>query len=334
MKKTLIACSILLVVFLLCAGSLFLLFRKEITQQFKSFFNSVSGESNAILLIDDGEAFIKTSEDGEYVEAEDQQELYEGSFIKTSEGSESHLILLNNSVVSLDQSTEIQLATLPTEKENETFIKQFVGNAWHRVGELSGTGSYEVETPNAIAAVRGTIFGTIISELGNDEIFSIENIVSVNDSEISENEFAAVNEESEVEITEIPDRITSSTWFERNKELDEIFKDIDFKNLNRKDLIDKYRDETGGGLFGNLIPSEDDILPVSDIEANSTATCDQIEGVDYDEIITLFRQYESYMNFGFDADELASFYGDIKEACADGFISTQEANKLSASNPF
>jgi len=350
MKKFLVPCLVLFVVFLLCFGSIFILFRKEATELFQKITSSVKGESSAILLIDSGEVEFKNSENETYEAGYDEQELYKGAYIKTGANSQSHLILSNNSIISLDQNTEIKLTDIPTEKNNYTFIEQFAGNAWHRVGELTG-GNYQVETPNAIAAVRGTIFGTGIGENGEDEIFSIENEVSVGQKETVEGVDQVLNEKtiapdkytkiqglSEVdgfEVVNIPSTISNSSWFSQNKELDELFKNFDYKNFgDRKELINKYRQETDGGLLDGLLPDVSDLGPIDSVEAESGDSCREVEGMDIDETLAIFDQIEGLFDFGFSADELKSFYIDLQDVCSDGYITNDEAQYLSSRHAF
>lgn len=93
---------------------------------------------------------------------EDELTLQSGYFIKT-EGGSAHIIYPDNSMTSIDSNTQLQVFV----KTSGIDIKQTLGNTWHRVQKVIGTKSYSVETPTAIASVRGTKFAVEVNDSGS-----------------------------------------------------------------------------------------------------------------------------------------------------------------------
>lgn len=85
-----------------------------------------------------------------------QQAVQTGSTIKTSDTGRALIESSSTHITRVDYSSEVTIA----EEENQTQISLVSGALWSRLANVFDSGeSYEVQTPNAIAAVRGTSFG-------------------------------------------------------------------------------------------------------------------------------------------------------------------------------
>lgn len=85
--------------------------------------------------------------------------LLSGSFVKTESGK-AQVVMSDNSVISIDENTELAIKSTASKVD----ILQIIGATWHRVQKVVAGGSYTVQTPTAIASVRGTQFGVKVSE--------------------------------------------------------------------------------------------------------------------------------------------------------------------------
>lgn len=79
-------------------------------------------------------------------------DLYTNDKIKTEDGN-AIVVLYESVLVTLKPKTEVEIKDLDKENLN---VKQNSGTTWNKFTGLSGVESYQVETPNTVAAVRGT----------------------------------------------------------------------------------------------------------------------------------------------------------------------------------
>ena len=89
--------------------------------------------------------------------------LREGDIIKTGTRSRIELTLKDGSIVRLGSDSRLRLARIAVNKVNKRkkkiSIKLFIGRLWTNVTSIFGSSSkFEVETDNAVAGVRGTVF--------------------------------------------------------------------------------------------------------------------------------------------------------------------------------
>ena len=79
-----------------------------------------------------------------------------GSTIRTSDTGRALLESLSTHRTLIDYSSEIVL----TENGSQTHVELLAGAVWSRLAKVFDSGeSYEIKSPNAVAAVRGTSFG-------------------------------------------------------------------------------------------------------------------------------------------------------------------------------
>ncbi len=121
----------------------------------KSVEQLKTAEDMAILLyVEDGDVSYKTPESQAFLKATSSPvEITNGTLVYTGIGHAS-ILFPNNSNVSLDKYTELTVRY----SENKVSLLQTLGTTYHRVEALVTGGSYEVETPGTLAAVRGTKF--------------------------------------------------------------------------------------------------------------------------------------------------------------------------------
>ena len=86
--------------------------------------------------------------------------IYVGDQIRTGSGAIAYIVFSDNSSVSLDENTQIEIRNIQDTKDQySNSIDQIFGRTWSRVENLLGQKSqYELRTPNTLAAVRGTQF--------------------------------------------------------------------------------------------------------------------------------------------------------------------------------
>jgi len=145
-------------------------------------------EPKAQLVIDSGTVQVKHAGES-WTIAEDGMYLYESDSIKTDNNSIASIILFRSSVIRLDNNTQVTIKELIHDADNKgVTIQQNVGRTWSTVSEASGMENYNVETPTAVASVRGTSFdyyillnGTIIISVGNGTV----NITVFRDGEVA-----------------------------------------------------------------------------------------------------------------------------------------------------
>jgi hypothetical protein len=106
----------------------------------------------AVLYIDNG--VVEVDIGNGWTPGADEMELGEGAKVRTGEGSAS-VVLREGEVMSLEPNTEVELSDL---SKNKISIRQIAGETWNKITKISGITSYEVETPNTVATVRGTEF--------------------------------------------------------------------------------------------------------------------------------------------------------------------------------
>jgi len=83
--------------------------------------------------------------------------------------------LYEGSIIRLAENTELELVTKTAKELN---FNQLAGRTWSKVVKLSGIEEYSIQTPDAVATVRGTAFDVEVLEDGT-EVATAEGIVDV-----------------------------------------------------------------------------------------------------------------------------------------------------------
>lgn len=112
----------------------------------------------AVLASVTGDVQVKKGEVWTKASAED--EVAQSDVIKTSFNGQATLLFGSGSMVRVDQNSQIALSEYSRDGESWIIkINQIFGRSWNRVQKLIGGSVYEVDTPTAVATVRGTTFG-------------------------------------------------------------------------------------------------------------------------------------------------------------------------------
>lgn len=250
MNKKILACAVIVIIILLClclGVGIYLVYR------------GISNTNNFVLIKDSGIVSYKT--DGSYIQMKEPQiTLSDKTFVKTAAGS-AHILLPDNSLVSLDSDTEIQVNL----SDKGVDIKQMAGNTWNRVEKLVKDSSYTVHTPSLLAGVRGTIFGVSISDT-TEQVFVVKDTVAVsagaNNKDVTADNMAELTD-GNLAVSATPTDITQSDWYLNNVELDKLWEQ--FSSSSRTQVLNK--------LFGQIseVPSGvNNFLSARDINSLKT----------------------------------------------------------------
>jgi hypothetical protein len=205
------------------------------------FPGAVEAESTAELVDIFGDVEVKQGDT--WVTAENNMELHRYDSVRTGDNSSASIIIFKGSIIRLDSNTEVYLEEL-IQGEEGTFvtIEQEAGRTWSTVQKISGIDEYEVQTPTAVASVRGTSFDINI-ENGTTIVGVIKGSVDVKKTDnetvytVLENYSVAVDSE---EVGE-PEDFDLDDWITNNLLKDEDFVD-DIKDVLRE-RIEPYLDE-------------------------------------------------------------------------------------------
>jgi len=118
----------------------------------------------------------------DWVKGEEGMTLDIGYRVKTEGSGKAAITFFEGSIVDLQPSTEVKVADLGIKAPTSTTIKirQETGTTISRVKKLVDPASrYEIETPAAVAAVRGTTMYVCVFKDGTTVVGNIEGAVSV-----------------------------------------------------------------------------------------------------------------------------------------------------------
>jgi hypothetical protein len=116
-------------------------------------FTTLSVISGTVEVRDEGAGDFRPAEDGETLDVGDR--------VRTGADSRALITFFEGSTLEMEPETEVTMERLEGQEEGGFFtqIGQSLGVTWHRVVEFTDPRSaYEVDTPSAVAAVRGTLF--------------------------------------------------------------------------------------------------------------------------------------------------------------------------------
>jgi hypothetical protein len=247
------------------------------------------------------------NEDGsEAYQLQTGDEVEVGARIKTNENGLANIYFPNGSVARMDINTEITISDASYNAENQTMVVKImlgVGRVWSKIFKLATPeSSWQVDTTNAVATVRGTAFG-VEYENGNTSIVGSENEVAVsfidpssrqiiNDKHelISPDKVLAINETvigkvlrgENISLPPIimaaPNPVLSSEWVKRFKEADAL---LDRKFLPIRPKINLIRPSALKEVLQGEKTAEQvqtDVLPAATAApaaSADTATSDQ-----------------------------------------------------------
>jgi hypothetical protein len=124
----------------------------------------------------EGDAQVKKAGTTDWIEVEAKNTLEAGDSIKTGSNSKALIIFFDGSTIELKSDTQVEIMDLVQENPTSIRLKQDTGETLSKVRKLTDDNSrYEIETPAALANVRGssmlvivTTQGTIVQNLEGD----------------------------------------------------------------------------------------------------------------------------------------------------------------------
>jgi len=142
------------------------------------------GAPEVIIEIDEGGVEVWPAGGSTWQRVKDGQTLGAGDRVRTLEDSSASIIFYDNSVMRLDENTEITISELDIDPENyldqKVSVELIVGRAWSRIMNLLDLdSSYEVQTSSVVATVRGTSFTMSVDERGETEVDVTESMVEL-----------------------------------------------------------------------------------------------------------------------------------------------------------
>jgi len=107
-------------------------------------------------------------------------EVHAGDTIETGEGGRVEIALTSGTLLRLGESSRV---TLKEEVPQKAFnARLLLGNVWARVHKLVSGETFQIETENAVAGVRGTEFRVEVAPQKEDLVRVYEGVVQVDGS--------------------------------------------------------------------------------------------------------------------------------------------------------
>ncbi len=135
-----------------------------------------------ILSIIGGDVYVLKAGTETWEKAEVGTTLQPGDIVKSAKGSHAEVTFFDGSTIELEQSTELAMSELGIDDNGSTTIRlvQSLGKTISRVKKLTDPASrYEVETPAAIAAVRGSVMVVTVEDDGTTTVANVSGDIRV-----------------------------------------------------------------------------------------------------------------------------------------------------------
>ncbi|MBD3300768.1 MAG: hypothetical protein GF347_05460 [Candidatus Moranbacteria bacterium] len=138
----------------------------------------------ATVLSMEGKVMIKKKNHFNWDHLEKDMEIGEGDLIQTGDKGKATLVFYDSSCAHIGTNSEVLISKLYIDSNNQSDqkigLKISVGKVWSRIFQLMDkNASYEVESSNTVATVRGTAFDFVVSQDHSVEITSIESEIEV-----------------------------------------------------------------------------------------------------------------------------------------------------------
>jgi len=160
--------------------------------------------------------------------------LLTGARIVTGANGEATITFLKGSVLRLEPNSTITILEL----SNQTIhINQSNGRSWNRITRFGKPADYTLETPYAVATVRGTAFGVDVDE-DHAEIKVTHGSVAT-ETEDGENETVDAGEQLDAdEDGAVVEALEEDTWIDEQEDADE-----EFIEELAEEYIEEHQDE-------------------------------------------------------------------------------------------
>jgi ferric-dicitrate binding protein FerR (iron transport regulator) len=172
----------------------------------------------AQLVIDSGAVQVRHAY-GTWTSADNGMLLYQNDAIKTGDNTSASIILFESSILRLDSNTEVTLKEVLQQAEATSVkIQQDGGRTWNTISKISGIDTYEVQTPVAVASVRGTSFCVQVQANGKTIVGVGTGVVNVSRTKNNQMQnFININKDESVTVDpDKPDQPLEKTPFEKD----------------------------------------------------------------------------------------------------------------------
>lgn len=189
----------------------------------------------------------------------------QGAKVETDASGMAEIAYFEGSLTRLGPDTDYELSTLDDESGRAIVGDLDIGRTYHRVTELTGSDDrYEVRTPSAVAAVRGTRFIVVCLPSGECDFGVIDGVIEVTSRSTSEmcvvRPGEALTVHPEVDCSNIRPLNLDDPWVLLNLELD----GLDVEELRRR-------------LFGDdRLPATDDDPAPDEVDGDGDGVGDGI----------------------------------------------------------
>ena len=127
-----------------------------------------------------GEVQVKTADAANWVGGVVGAVLKDDDAVKTGAEGEASITFFDGSVIELRANTQIEISELKQGKTKSIKVKQEIGETWSKVEKLTDMAlRYEIETPVAVAAVRGSQMIVTVATDGTTSVGNLEGDISV-----------------------------------------------------------------------------------------------------------------------------------------------------------
>jgi hypothetical protein len=264
------------------------------------------------LIKEEGTVMYKYDESGIYATLnQDEISLPKGSNVMIFEESSAYIILPDNSLISLDENTEVNVEI----EQGNIKIQQYSGKTWNRVESLKNGNKFEVEAIDTRITAEGTIFGIeVFPESITTNIEDGKVVFQATNNQITlEEDQSATSSLGTATKKEMDNTLKVSRWYVRNKVLD-VMKRTSLDNIFFKDKLKKElqrEDFTETRFHPKSSELEDSIFEIV-TGSNDPEVCSKINDIPH---------YATYSKF-------SEIYQQILSSCTNEKLSSEEIDNL------
>ncbi len=175
------------------------------------FFITVTAraQTNGKLTVAQGTVFVKAGESAEQP-GKAGETVPGGARIRTGADGQAEVTFPDGTKMQVRPSTQVALSGAKRADQKSSVVL-FFGRVWSKVSRsVTGTTSYEVNTPNAVAGVRGTEFETAVADDGTAKVRVTEGKVAVASDVDDEAEDVSRGEETTADAKGVGDASSST----------------------------------------------------------------------------------------------------------------------------
>jgi hypothetical protein len=229
----------------------------------------------------------------------------------TFKESSAYIILPDNSLISLDENTEVNVEI----EQGNIKIQQYSGKTWNRVESLKNGNKFEVEAIDTRITAEGTIFGIeVFPESITTNIEDGKVVFQATNNQITlEEDQSATSSLGTATKKEMDNTLKVSRWYVRNKVLD-VMKRSSLDNIFFKDKLKKElqrEDFTETRFHPKSSELEDSIFEIV-TGSNDPEVCSKINDIPH---------YATYSKF-------SEIYQQILSSCTNEKLSSEEIDNL------